>query len=147
MVWYLIWIWENVLWHNVRKPEQWNQSRRPLLGNCPVNIFPRQRKRKQQSNNFSFMQRSCKHGFLTTERLCFLTDPYKLVINKNSVENNGIGFRGANLPRCELGSRGIELNPVGSCRNGNKELGCQKKTSCVIWSDSKIVINPLPGYD
>jgi hypothetical protein len=28
-----------------------------------------------------------------------------------------------------------------------KELGGAKKTSRVIWSDSKTIINPLPGYD
>jgi hypothetical protein len=28
-----------------------------------------------------------------------------------------------------------------------KELDGDKETSCVIWSDSKTDINPLPGYD
>jgi hypothetical protein len=28
-----------------------------------------------------------------------------------------------------------------------RKLGCKKKTSYVIGSDSETVINPLPGYD
>jgi hypothetical protein len=28
-----------------------------------------------------------------------------------------------------------------------KELDCVTKSSCVIWSYSETVINPLPGYD
>jgi hypothetical protein len=40
-----------ILWHDVRKPEFWNQRRYPQLGNCSVNTFPRQRICKQHSNN------------------------------------------------------------------------------------------------
>jgi hypothetical protein len=64
---------------------------------------------------------------------------------------NLFGFRDISLPGYELGSRGIELSRVfgfDSCRIiARKELGCEKKTSCVILSYSDSVINPLPGYD
>jgi hypothetical protein len=47
-----------------------------------------------------------------------------------------IEFRDVSLPGYELGSRGIELNQVfgiGSCRiMARKELGYEKKNSCVI---------------
>jgi hypothetical protein len=64
---------------------------------------------------------------------------------------NRVEFREASLPGYELGSRGIELRRVfgiDSCKiMARKELGCEKKTSCVIRSDSETVTNPLPGYD
>jgi hypothetical protein len=36
---------------------------------------------------------------------------------------------------------------IDSCRiMAREKLDCEKKTSCVIWSYSVTVINPLPGY-
>jgi hypothetical protein len=76
-----------------------------------------------------------------SEGLCFLRRACKVVIKKSSVEKNWVEFRDASLPGYELGSKGIELSRVfgiGSCRTmARKELGCEKKTSCVIWSDSE----------
>jgi hypothetical protein len=52
-------------------------------------------------------------------------------------------------PACRDMSLGTEeLNSAGICRIiARTELGCVKKTSCVICSNSETVINPLPGYD
>jgi hypothetical protein len=56
------------------------------------------------------MQWRCKHAFPTTERLCFLRSPCKVVIKKSSIEKNRVEFRDASLPGYELGSRGIPLS-------------------------------------
>jgi hypothetical protein len=65
------------------------------------------------------MQQGCKHAFPTIERLCFLRDPCKVVIKKNSAEKKRVEFRDASLSGYELGSREIEFGRVfgiGSCR-------------------------------
>jgi hypothetical protein len=47
----------------------------------------------------------------------------------------------------ELG-RGLGMAVEGDFEEmASKESGCEPKTSCVIWSCSGTVINPLPGYD
>jgi hypothetical protein len=62
-----------------------------------------------------------------------------------------VEFRDVSQPGYELGSREIELSRIfgiGRYRIiARKELGSEKKTSCLISSGSEIVINPLPGYD
>jgi hypothetical protein len=81
---------------------------------------------------------------------CFLWGPCKVVLKKNSIEQ-WVEFQDASLPGYELGNKGIESSRVfgiDSCRiMARKKLGCEKKTSCVIWSYSETFINPLSWYD
>jgi hypothetical protein len=71
--------------------------------------------------------------------------------SSSRVESSRVEFRDTSLPGYELGSTGIELSRVFrivSCRiMARRELGCEKKTSCVISSHRENVINPLLGYD
>jgi hypothetical protein len=121
-------------------------------------------------------QLTTKQAFSTIDRLSFLRGPYRGVINGqrrsfelvvrswessvedefiwvscSRVESSPVEFRDCSLPGYELGSRGIELSRVfgiGSCRiMARMELGCEKKTSCVIWSYSETVISLLLGHD
>jgi hypothetical protein len=129
----------------------------PLLGNDSVNTFPREPTRSTIGYPLQLIS---KLASLTTDAefsACSFQSGYKEVFRSSSEQNSSrfekwlVGVRDASLPGYELESRGIELSRVfgfGSCRIMTRsELGCEKTTSCVIWSDGETVVNPLPGYD
>jgi hypothetical protein len=62
----------NILWHDYWKQTQRSQNRHSLLGNDSVNTFPRERIRKQQSNNFRCYATAFWTHLLTIVRMCFL---------------------------------------------------------------------------
>jgi hypothetical protein len=80
------------------------------------------------------MQRSCKNAFPDIESLCFLRGLCTVVIRKSSEAGSGsqVEFRDASLPGYELGSTELSrIFGVGRIM-ARKELGCEKKTSCMV---------------
>jgi hypothetical protein len=104
-------------------------------------------------------QRTSKHASLTKEvvfSVWSVPKGYKRTQSEDASKHSSlvewrVEFRDASRPGYELGSGGIELSRVvgiGSCRIITRnELNYVKKNSCVVWSGSETVINPLPGYD
>jgi hypothetical protein len=72
-----------------------------------------------------------------------------VVIKKISFESSRVSK--ASQPGYELEGREIELSRVFGigrcCMRAIRALGCEKRTSRVIWSDNEIVMNLLPGYE
>jgi hypothetical protein len=69
-----------------------NQTRRSLLGNDPVNTFPLQRIRKQQSSNFCCYAPALYTRLTNSRETVFAL---KVVETKGSFEKNWVEFRDA----------------------------------------------------
>jgi hypothetical protein len=126
----------------------------PLLGNDSVNTF--QRKPTWATVGRLLLVNGAVNTPRQEYRLCFLWGPCRGVIKghsqktRRSREQNcrsrkwRVEFRDASLGAEELS----RVFGISSCRIiERKELVCEKKTSCVNWSYSGTVKNPLPGCD
>jgi hypothetical protein len=83
------------------------------------------------------MQQRCKHAFPTTERLCFLRGPCKVVIKKGSVEKSQLSeaerVQFIWVRCCQELGRVLEMAVEGDCLEmARNELDCVKKTSYVL---------------
>jgi hypothetical protein len=112
-----------------------------MLGNDSINIFQRQRIRKQQSINFRFY---------ATALYARLPNNRKAVFSAFSVQSGyKEGFSWESCVSRLWAWKQLEIELRESAVEGDeeeiitKELGCEKKTSYVIWCDSDTVMKSV----